>query len=361
MDNKLKRIVWMIDESVAHSRPADWEKVGILEAQLIQKIGSKQLEHTLPSPIDGLKRIVDQLKDSRFTAVIDLTGWLTPALRELFPETAIVNNFSLSRVRVVSSPKLETTGYTSTMASDERRRLMRELDLGRTLVVDDVTFTGWTSLKTMELWELNPETTTHAFLIANTGMLDPENGVRGAVGELEAAGSHVIWGHELTTPQDDGWHLKDLHQREDIGRAFDLAVEFQKTILSAGENSEAVASFITDEQNLRVLFPERLTSAQVFSLVSDGKFILKNKNSEKLLVNGNIHARNPFLWPSKYFREHIDLASVIANRDDIVSILSELRTLTSDPEAKIEAGLELRNVVRNRLSSVEGNLPGKER
>lgn len=361
MADKLKRIVWMIDESVAHARPSDWKKIGALESQLIQKIGNKELEHVLPDPLEGLQRIVDQLRDGKFTTVIDLTGWLAPALRELFPEAAIVNNFSLSRVRVVSSPKLETTGYTSTMTPEEREGLMARLDLNKPLVVDDVTFTGWTSLKTMELWRLNPETTTHAFLIANTGMLDPENGVKGAAQELSSVGSHVIWGHELTTPQDDGWHLKDLHQHADICQAFDTAVEFQKLVLTAGENSEAVANFITNEQNLGILFPERLTSGQISSLVAEGKFILKNKDSERLLVNGNIHARNPFLWPSKYFREHIDLASVISNRDHIIGILSELRTLTSDPEAKTEAGLELRDVVKRRLASIEGNPPGKER
>lgn len=366
--NNEQRIVWMLDESIAHSKPSDWGRIVALEEKLVDLIGNPKFKHELPNPIEGLVKVTRELRGEKFTTVIDLTGWLSPSLRDLFPNTSVVNEFSLSRVRVASSPNLETSGYTTTMSRDEIEKTKRNLNLETPLIIDDTTFTGWTSGKTMELWGIEPQNATHAFLIANTGKLgkkqkesDPEP-PPGAVELLQSMGSRVIFGHELTTPNEDGWHLKDLHQHPKLAEAVGLGLQVLQLIEENGPDSEIVKSALNREDVMDVLFPERLTTDEINQMTAEGKFIPSGKID--LHVNELIHTKNPLLWASRYFREHIDLQRVIDNQSVIIGVLAELHSLTEDPEALTESSHELRRVVSNELPGrieSESHFKGKER
>src|SRR3989338_64637 len=117
--NLQNRIVWMMDETIANTRPSNWQKVRELEGALINNIGNPAFRHEIVDPMPCLRELVRQLQSEQFSSVFDLTGWLTPAMQELFPNTPIENRFSLSRVRVVSSPQLETTGYRVSLSPEE--------------------------------------------------------------------------------------------------------------------------------------------------------------------------------------------------------------------------------------------------
>lgn len=353
-NNAQKRIVWMMDETIANAHPDNWQRVRDLEGELIAKIGSPKFKHEIVDPLPCLREISQQLQQQQFSCVLDLTGWLSPAMQELFPYTPVENGFSLSRVRVVSSPKLETTGYVISMSPEEIGEMRQRVDMSRPLIVDDVSFSGWTSRKTMGILGIQPETATHAFLIANTGDLGSEPG---AVPMLESMGSKVIFGHELKTPQDDGWHLKDLHQNPRLEQAFVLALLFQEAVGRDGIESPLAQRFFSHDTVINTVFPDHLTSEQIRGLIQDGKFILRNGN----VVDGDeIHARNPFLWASPYFQEHVDVEGIFTHKDEIVSILGELRSLTTDPEGKREASLELRREIQAmKKTSVEGQSGGR--
>lgn len=342
----------MLDESIAHSRPSEWNRVIELETELVNLIGSPKFDHVLPNPVEGLTSIFHDLRGKQFTAIMDLTGWLLPSLRYLFPDTPIIEGFSLSRVRVVSSPNLETSGYTVSMSPEQITDTSRTLNLDRTLIVDDTTFTGWTSLKTAELWGLHPEMTTYSFLIANTGMLDPENDIRGAVRELQSRGSSVVWGHGLATPAEDGWHLKDLHQHTNLIPAFEMGLMLLQSIETEGPNSQPVKEILDRKDVMDTIFPDRLSSDEIKQMTAEGKFIPSGKVN--LDAPGLIHTKNPLLWASRYFREHIDLEATIKNKGAIAKILYKLRYLTEDPEARSEAALELRNIARINTQGPEG-------
>lgn len=109
----------MLDESIANTKPENWQDVISLESKMIGMIARNDFDHLIVDPIPCLKDLVKKLDGKSFTTIIDLTGWLTPAMRELFPNTPVIDNFSLSRVRVVSSPKLEVTGYKISMSPEE--------------------------------------------------------------------------------------------------------------------------------------------------------------------------------------------------------------------------------------------------
>ena len=365
--NNRQRIIWMLDESIAHSKPSDWGRIVALEEELVNLIGNPKFEHELPNPIEGLVKITKELVEEKFTTIIDLTKWLSPSLRDLFPNTPVVNEFSLSRVRVTSSPNLETSGYTTTMSRDKIEEAKRGLNFEKTLIIDDTTFTGWTSGKTMDLWGIDPQNTTHAFLIANTGKLgkkqketDPEP-PPGAVELLQSMGSRVIFGHDLATPNDDGWHLKDLHQHPKLSEAFNLGLRVLQLIENEGPDSEIVKSTLNRKDVMDVLFPERLTTGEISRMTAEGKFIPSGRVDFN--TNGLIHTKNPLLWASRYFREHIDLQRVIDNQGVVAGVLAELHSLTEDPEALTESSHELRRVVSNELlgrTENESHHRGKE-
>lgn len=347
----------MMDETIANSKPVNWNRVTELEKSLVGIIGNPNFNHEIIHPIPCLDNIAGQLKGRKFSAVLDLTGWLSPAMQELLPNTPVEDRFSLSRVRIVSSPKLETTGYRISMSPDEIDEAKKTLDLSKPLIVDDVSFSGWTSRKAMNLWGINPKDATHAFLIANTGDLGND---LGAVPMLEAMGSKVVSGFEITTPQDDGWHLKDLHQNPNLEQSFFLALFFQEIIRNDGIESERARTFFNHETVIDTLFPDHLRSDQIRELSNQGKFVLKNGH---LTEGEEIHARNPFLWASPYFQEHINIDAILENKDEVLGILTELRTLTIDSEGRREASLELRKGINERESrhEVSLHLKGKER
>lgn len=338
-----------MDETIANARPSNWQRVRQLEDALVGAIGNPSFRHEIVDPIPCLQETARQLRGREFSCILDLTSWLTPAMRELFPNTPIENQFSLSRLRVVSSLKLETTGYKISIFPKEVEKIKRNLDLSHPLVVDDVSFSGWTSRKTMDILGLCPEQTTHAFLIANTGNLGPE---LGAVPMLQASGSKVVFGYELITPQDDGWHLNDLHQNPYLDQAFILALLFQEAVKRDGLESALAQRFFTYETVIRTIFPDHLTSIQIKELMGKGRFILRDGS----VIGGNeIHAGNPFLWASPYFQEHVDIGQILSNKNYVISLLGELRTLTTDPEGRAEASLELQREVRKvQLNWSEG-------
>jgi hypothetical protein len=363
------RIFWMLDESIAHSKPSNWGRVISLEEKLVNLCGNPKFKHELPNPIDGLTNISRELGKERFTTIIDLTGWLSPSLRDLFPFTPIVNTFSLSRIRVTSSPNLETSGYTVSMNRTEIDEMKKGLNFEKTLMIDDTTFTGWTSGKTMEYWNLAPKNVTHAFLIANTGKMgrkqketDPEPPL-GAAGLLRSMGSKVVFGHELITPDDDGWHLKDLHQHPRLGEAFNLGLQVLQLMDNEGPDSEIVKSTLKRKEIMDVLFPERLTSSEINHLMAEGKFISSGRVD--LSDNELVHTKNPLLWASRYFREHIDLQKTIVNKNEIMGVLTELHSLTEDPEALRESSQELRRILKVEMGKngpeAEFPLSGLER
>ncbi len=343
MDNKPKRIFWLLDEVIAETNPIYWEQVRAVSREIIAKIGSPDIEHHIVDPIESFNRIAKQLDGSRFTCVLDLAGWLTPSLRALLPNTEVVDAFSLSRVRVVSSPKLETTGYVVSMSQQEIDEKRNEVDLTRTLIVDDTSFSGWTSRKTMDLWGIDPSTTTHAFLMANTGMLGDN---KGAVDSLKDLGGKVIFDLDIKSPEDDSWHIKDLYQSKHLKKAVDLSLEFKHILDEYGLDSEIAKQFLNNEEVTFILFPEKLTSEQIQALTDEKRFIFSNN---AVLHEGEIHSRNPFLWASPYFQAHVDMDKLGANRGEILYDLQRLSNFAGHSEGKREASFGLRRELRRSM------------
>lgn len=261
-------IFWMMDETLAHADPKDWNQIRTLYDELILKMGKPELCHSLVDPVVCLKNLVLQIKKSPYTTVFDLTGgWLAPILSHVFPDAQVISDFSMTRVRQVSSAKLTTVGYTVSPSILEIQARSRVLRKGKILTVDDVSFSGYTGESTDRLWGIDE--TDHAFLILNTASLRGDR--------------RVFAGMTMNTDAgDDGWHLKDLHQHPQLERAFEVACELIEAFASEGKESIRARQILDSKDMIAILFPGSFSQAEIAKLHHNGRFEFFNNQANRL-------------------------------------------------------------------------------
>ncbi|MEA3355046.1 MAG: hypothetical protein U9Q63_00995, partial [Patescibacteria group bacterium] len=165
---KPNRIVWMLDETLIKSSPSHWPKIRQQTTNIVQKFGNPDMDHFLADPEPLIKKLGEKLAGKTFSCVIDLSGWMGEVLSPVINSPVITTEFSVSRIREASDPSLPTSGYISSLSRDKRVRLKFNLNRSKTLILDDTSFSGNTSLLTIKELGLNPETTTNGFLISNS-------------------------------------------------------------------------------------------------------------------------------------------------------------------------------------------------
>ncbi len=314
--DKLERVIWMMDESRAESLPSDWGRIDNLYSNLINLCSREDLEQVILDPIPCIKKIASQIKENDYEVVFDLTGWLGALVTELFPKADLITDFGLSRVRQVDTPLLTTTGYLQKCSEQRIKEIARDVKERKVLILDDVSFSGGTGLYVEKKFGIiNPD---HAYLILNVGKLGSRDGAADAL-----KSRNVFAGYQIKSPTDDGWHLKDLHHHPRLNEAFQKSVELQKMMGYNGDTSLEVRNELKNLDTLHLLFPEVFDVGEIMRLAAEEKFILSEDN----LPENSYHAKNPFLWASKYFAEQIDREKVMRNRDEICSTLVELDRL----------------------------------
>jgi hypoxanthine phosphoribosyltransferase len=317
ISDELERIIWMMDETRADSHPKDWERIDSLYQELINLCGRNDVENIILDPVICIKKMVKEIKDNQYQAVIDLTKWLSPLAKKLFPYAEIINDFGITRVRQVDTPELNTTGHIHKCTFKRISELKKRLKGKKVLIMDDVSFSGGTGQFTEKVLKLeNPD---HAYLIINKGNLGPNPG---AINTL--AGRNIYSGFVMYTPNDDGWHLKDLHQHPRLLEAFNKSIEIQKLMNYNGDTSAEVKTALKKKSTIDLLFPDSYNTQQINEMSIEGRFIL----SEKIVLNGSYHAKNPLLWASKYFAKHVDRDKLINHQKEIGQIILELQLLS---------------------------------
>lgn len=334
-----KKIIWMADESLGNSDPQTWDTILTQQRELIALIGKEEFAHEVLDPRICWKNLVRQISGQEFTTIIDLSGMFGKALQILFPNSALIAEFHISRVRDISAEGLPTTGHVSSLSIDQLRHRKQQLDLSRVLIVDDTSFSGASSEIAMQFWGLTPEQTAHAFLLGNTGEFPSGEGAKpGAVQRLQGKGSQVFIGHEIKTPEEDGWHLKDLVDHSNIDKAL-------RTCLIQGKQDE------------QVLLGQSFTTEEILAMVEEGRMMLTQQPKE-----GGIHARNPFLWATEGIWEHVDKEKVRAHFGQVLPLLLSIQSLTTTPEGKIKAreGFERETMILLQNMKIEGSMTRKE-
>lgn len=311
-----------MDESIAACDPKDWASMKNLYGELIDLVGKKGFNHCIADPIPAFEQLAERMELRTYSAVIDLTGWASAFLAAKFPGSSIISDLGMTRVRDVSTPDLNTTGYllkTPTKRMDE----IRGMALHDILIFDDTSISGGTGLKVVKELDICHANISHGYLIANTGDW-PVDG--GAPKRLEDLGHKVSYGSEVKfgpIGREDGWHLQDLHGIDSLENAFSKAMELQELYMDEQKNHEKIRDFLTAPENSGLLFPRHYDAATIEFMVRQGSFRLTDSVPE----TGSIHAANPTLWASKYLMDHVDRENVLANKDKVVRLLGDLNKL----------------------------------
>jgi hypothetical protein len=336
----------MSDELIATTKPADWLKVVGKCKELFSLIGNREFTHDVVSPQDCIAPLVQNLQNEHFSTIIDLTdnGWLSASLHGLFPATPVIKELHISRVREVSNPELPTSGHIINLNPAQIGNFKGKFDLRKTLIVDDVSFSGSSSELTMKLFGLNPKETSNGFLITNIGELGPNNGAKS---RLENLGSRVFTGQILNTSEnEDGWHIKDFVQHPTLERSLGLIVTIHEIIQKDGKDSELLKRLFGTEALRVILFPSALSFEKIKLLQKEGRFMLPQGKTLESLTEG-MHTTNPTLLTSPYFLGHVSSESFRANLDRVSEIIHGVQFLTDDREAQIESTKELRHLAED--------------
>ncbi len=317
-----KRIIWMLDETLVSTPKTSWEITRRLVSKTISSIGNPAMEHVIADPEQLVVNLGQKLAGKSFSCIIDLSGWMGKVLKPIIKSPLITTDFSISRIREASHPSLPTSGHVTSLAREEKISLSLSLDTSKPLILDDTSFSGNTSQLTMQELNLDPEKTTHAFLITNSGSLGDQPG---ANNRLESGGSNVIAGMTINTPEDDGWHITDIWNHSNLRAAITLAALNQEIMSKKGIDSKVAQHIWFSDVFLKTQFNNQIQPDEAKQLLAEGRLIT---NNPERLLNSQVHTTNPLLWLSPYFIQHIDLPKFIESHQEISSQLETIRSIS---------------------------------
>ena len=141
------------------------------------------------------------LSIDRPTTVIDLTGGVLSSSLECFGNIPVFN-LGLSRVRKLDE-KLSGQGFLLRGNWEKAS----SVDLSYPLLLDDVNWSARSIIEVMTLLGVKPERCIVGNLTTNWGMF----GIKEGGGKLlQSRGVQVLSGSNVSTPEDDGFHLEDF-------------------------------------------------------------------------------------------------------------------------------------------------------
>lgn len=216
---------------------------------------------------------------------------------------------------------MPTSGHILSHNTEEIRNQLTNIDTSHILVLDDTSFSGTTSLLVEDLLkQAFPERTikfTHGFLIVNVGKLGNQDG---AFNQISRSGSHVISGFKMETPKDDGWHFFDIVDQDNIEDHFLVVKEILK-LLQLPNFEHLITSFLSNENVLRVMFPQLMPADDLLDQQKSGHFLARRN------INGGFHVRNPQLLPNIIGQNHLLTPSEWkAHSDEVFRLLIQINT-----------------------------------
>lgn len=328
-----QRVLWFQDSIKLKTSESRWRDIDQLTKELFTRIGHPEFEQVIIDPLVCVNGLFQQLDLRSFSCVIDLSGFLGKVLIDQNHLTPVIDDLHLSRVRVVTSPRLDTAGYVVSLGPDEINRIKSTVDLSRPLLLDDISWSGRTLIETVRLLDINHPSATFGLLTVNEGCFGESNG---ALQLLLERGGSVFAGSTVVTPRDDGFHLADFNHPS-IETIFDIIIKLQKlrekTALAEDKNRKEINREIekTLRENQKLLFPHALTTEEMKETQAEGRLISAGINKNSLFDI------NPPNWFMPSFSKRVQSSMLADNRDSIIGILRILRDIMDqDKETKSE-------------------------
>lgn len=223
-----QKILWFQDGVKLRTSENLWGTIDVLNQRLISLVAHPDFEQEIVDPWLCAENLFRQLDLKDFSVLIDLSGFFGERLRQFNPNLSIVDNFRLSRLRMVSSPRLDGVGFLLSTTPEEVQQIKASFDLSLPLIIDDVSWSGRTVIEATKALGIDPRQITCGFLTVNSG--DFGENKPGAKQLLEQEGVKVIGGFAVQTPQEDGFHLADFfdHGFLEDRQTFDIMIRIQE-------------------------------------------------------------------------------------------------------------------------------------
>ncbi|QQG44002.1 MAG: hypothetical protein HYW86_04020 [Candidatus Roizmanbacteria bacterium] len=336
MENQ--KIVWFQDGVKLKAPKSQWEKIDSLNRQLINLAGHPSFDHQIIEPVECVRNLFSQINFHQHSVIIDLSGMFGEDLKKTFPRLPVVDNFRLSRVRVITSPRLDGVGHLITLNSKELAELKNSADLSHPLFIDDICWSGRTALDAVKIIGADLSNTTFGFLTLNRGNFGES--VPCPVQIFEQSGAKVLNGIAVHTPQDDGFHLADFFENPSTSNpdVFGIIIRIQELRERAATSDETAKKTLEAEikglllENREVLFPSSRSTQEMKELQAEGR----------LIANGGINKNsffdiNPPNWLMPSFSRRVNSQMLRNSKAEITDVIRELKSITeSSRELKKE-------------------------
>ena len=301
---------------------------------VFQKIVKKEITVEVVDAIECLKPLLSKIRWDDFITIIDLTGFWGKFLKEKFPNMPpIVDNFHLSRLRRVDSPRLDGVGFMISLIPEEIQTIKERNDLSRPLIFDDVGWSGRTIKQSASILGLSPEKTTVAFLCGNNGNFGEKPA---GVGDLRNSGFTVFAGKEVFSPSDDGFHLADFFH-PNLKEVFSLFLQIQE--LREKDDEKKLKSKL--KENISFLFPQHFSLSKLEDLRNERRLILPGGLPQDCWFSINPTA---FLYPS--FSGRVLSGKLFLVQEGLVEELNKLWKLIEDGKEGMVKGEGMRGCSR---------------
>lgn len=322
---KEQSIFWFQDDVKLKSPAHQWERINMLTIELIDLIGHPGFNHFIVDPMKSLHPLRSKLDIGPSNTVIDLTGSIGQRETDNFPNIPMIGRFRLSRVRNVSSSRLDGVGFIVTMTPDEIDQLKSQVDLSNPILIDDVAWSGRTALEAINILGLNPTNTVFGALALNVGNFG--EGKPGAAELLEKTGLRVVGGDLVETPKHDGFHLADFFDNPMIIQPdiFDVVIHIQKLREETVTADDARRKVIDQEiknllsDNIQGLFANAKSTEEMTALQAEGRLVINGGLSKNAFFDVN-----PPNWLMPSFSRRVRSEMLIERRDKIINVLKNL-------------------------------------
>lgn len=282
-----QRLLWLQDGVKFTAPMSKWNRIDELTQNLITLAGNRDFDHTVIDPISCAEKLFKQIDMNDYSCTVDLSGFFGKVIKETFPNVSVVNNFHLSRVRTVSSPRLDGSGFLVSLGSREIANLNSTIDLSKPLFLDDVAWSGRTIAEAIKILGVHPELSTVGLLVTNKGTFG--EGKPGAFDILKEKRIQVLTGDEVLTPQDDGFHLADFFNFIPDENVFDDILRIWEKRKEVPNSEEAKRNIENTMKTILItnkdaLFPKAVSSEEMKLLQQEGRLYRYEWDKQKFNV-----------------------------------------------------------------------------
>ncbi len=343
-----ERIFWFNDGLCLNSPPQNWGEIHIWSQNLVTHLDDGNRTHVIVNPLDTIEGIFQFIEKIDPTVVVDLTGSLKNALENFLPSSKVLSDFHISRIRKVNSPKLDGVGFLLSHSPKEMQTIKDDFDFSSPLLIDDVVWSGRTILVASDSLSLTRQDTSIATFCMNKGNF---GGNPGAFELLKSKGFKSIFsGVDVFTPEDDGFHTKDLIKPKNILNmdSFETIIRIQelreqgellqrKVLIELETRLELLA------QNQAVSPDNILASEELKKLIAEGKMVAPGG-----VPKDSLFAINPTAWLMPSLSKRLSANVLRRNKDAIIAAVSMLSNLSENNEVVRESTNEIQTEQKSR-------------